>query len=114
MYSSIADATGEAKLVLGHFSIALNNPTTVLQQEQAKAFFANHDPSKLYQLIMEGTQINSAMKNYQDAKHTADELKVQKAFLKNIFFLILKTEHSVFRQLPIFSKVLESFAKYPT
>ena len=77
IFSPVADATAEAKLILGHFCIALNNPTTVLQQEQAKAFFANYDSKKLYNLIMDGTQISVTREDYQEAKNMSVEFKVK-------------------------------------
>ena len=76
-FSPVADATAEAKLILGHFCINLNNPTTVLQQEQAKAFFANYDSKKLYSLIMDGTQISITREDYQEAKNISVEFKVK-------------------------------------
>ena len=65
------------KLILGHFCINLNNPTTVLQQEQARAFFANYDSKKLYSLIMDGTQISITREDYQEAKNISVEFKVK-------------------------------------
>ena len=67
LYFALAEATDEAERIRSRYHIALNNPTTVLQQEQAKEFFANHDPVKLYQLIIEGTQVSDALEQYNKA-----------------------------------------------
>jgi len=73
-----ADATSEAQKIRAHFHISLDNPTTVLQQEQAKEFFSNNDDAKLYQQIVEGTQVNRALDKY--LKAAADvKLTQQKA-----------------------------------
>ena len=80
------EATVEGESIRSHFNIALNNPTTVLQQEQAKMFFANHDPEGMYKMIMDGTQIANAIQGYtkasNDAKSTKE--KVEK-YMKELY-----------------------------
>ena len=50
------------------FCISLDCPTTILQQEQAKAFFCRYDGSTLYKFIVDGTLISRALETYHDAK----------------------------------------------
>ena len=49
----------------------------MLQQEQAKAFFANYDSKKLYSLVMDGTPISITKEDYQEAKNMSVEFKVK-------------------------------------
>ena len=49
----------------------------MLQQEQAKAFFANYDSKRLYNLIMDGTPISITKEDYQEAKNMSVEFKVK-------------------------------------
>ena len=45
--------------ILEHFNIELNNPMTILQQEEAKNFFKENDDKKMYQFFQRGSMLES-------------------------------------------------------
>jgi len=51
------NATEEKKLILDHFNLQVDNPATVLQQEEAKNFFAQSDERQLYDFFMRATML---------------------------------------------------------
>ena len=71
------EATKEARLIRDHFGISLDNPTTILQQEQAKTFFANHSNEQMFNLIMEGTQIGVVKRDYLEAANQTEETEAK-------------------------------------
>ena len=50
-----AAATEERAKIVSHLSLDIGNPTVVLQQEEAKSFFRNHDPKSMYQFFEKGS-----------------------------------------------------------
>ena len=44
--------------ILDHYHIELNNPMTILQQEEAKNFFKLQDPSSLYNFYERGSMLS--------------------------------------------------------
>ena len=55
--------------ILDNFNIALDNPVTILHQEQAKTFFSQKDTEKnLWDFVMQSTQLKSIQDEYRDSK----------------------------------------------
>ena len=52
-------ATEEKGLIFEHFGIDINNPLILLQQEEAKRFFKENDPTSLYEYFVRGSQLNA-------------------------------------------------------
>ena len=48
--------------------VQVGNPTTILQQEEAKVFFADNSPEKRYDFFFKGTMLSVALKEYQEAR----------------------------------------------
>ena len=67
---------------MDHFNIALDNPVTILHQEQAKTFFSQKDNGKkLWEFVMASTEMQSIQDQYRDSKiqlDIADERLKQK------------------------------------
>ena len=58
---------------MDHFNIALDNPVTILHQEQAKTFFAQKDNGKkLWEFVMASTEMQSIQDQYRDSKIQLD------------------------------------------
>ena len=54
---------------MDHYNIALDNPVTILHQEQAKTFFSQKDTEKnLWEFVMSSTQMKSIQDEYRDSK----------------------------------------------
>ena len=54
---------------MDHYNIALDNPVTILHQEQAKTFFCQKDTEKnLWEFVMASTQMKSIQDEYRDSK----------------------------------------------
>ena len=53
-----AAATEERAKIVSHFNLDIGNPTVVLQQEEAKSFFRNHDPKSMYQFFEKGSLLS--------------------------------------------------------
>ncbi len=54
----------EKRLICEHYGIQLDNPTTVLQQEEAKTFFQSLTSKQLYALLVSSTSLQAAESNY--------------------------------------------------
>lgn len=63
-----AKASEEKLFICNHFGIQLDNPTTILQQEEAKVFFRDLDDSKLYDFFFRATSFKKAFEDYGNAK----------------------------------------------
>merc|ERR1711997_182376 len=60
------------------YNIALDNPVTILQQEQAKTFFSQKDTEKnLWEFVMASTQMKSIQEEYRDSKTQLELAKSQ-------------------------------------
>ena len=71
-------ASEERGRILDHFNIALDNPVTILHQEQAKTFFSQEDTEKnLWEFVMASTQMKSIQDEYRDSKTQLDLAKNQ-------------------------------------
>ena len=58
---------------MDHFNIALDNPVTILHQEQAKTFFSQKDNGKkLWEFVMASTQMQNIQDQYRDSKIQLD------------------------------------------
>ena len=58
---------------MDHFNIALDNPVTILHQEQAKTFFSQNDNGKkLWEFVMASTEMQSIQDQYRDSKIQLD------------------------------------------
>ena len=67
------EANEERDRILDHFNIALDNPVTILHQEQAKTFFSQKDNGKkLWEFVMASTQMQSIQDQYRDSKIQLD------------------------------------------
>ena len=68
-------------LILQHFQIELNNPMTILQQEEAKNFFKENDDKKLYQFFQRGSMLDSIeqtnKKTMYEIQLMAENIKVK-------------------------------------
>ena len=54
---------------MDHYNIALDNPVTILHQEEAKTFFCQKDADKnLWEFLMASTQMKSIQDEYRDSK----------------------------------------------
>ena len=66
--------------ILEHFNIELNNPMTILQQEEAKNFFKENDDRKMYEFFQRGSMLDSIketnMKTMNQIGLMYDSLKV--------------------------------------
>ena len=67
-HSWSGEAVDEKQRIREYFSIVLDNPTTILQQEEAKRFFANLTPKRLYEFFIAGTPLKSAYEGYHTGK----------------------------------------------
>ena len=54
-----AKALEEKKQICQHFVIQLDNPTTILQQEEAKVFFTNNSDVKRYEFFFKATTLHA-------------------------------------------------------
>ena len=72
-------ALEEKKAILRHFVIELDNPTTILQQEEAKVFFTDNSPKKRYEFFFKGTMLSVALTEYQEARkdHTISKFSLE-------------------------------------
>lgn len=60
-------ADEEKRRICEHFSIQLNNPIAILQQEEAKVFFHNADNKMLYDFFVRATLLKALQDMYQNA-----------------------------------------------
>ena len=65
--------------ILEHFNIELNNPMTVLQQEEAKNFFKENDEKSLYEYFQRGSMLDAIA---QTNKKTKTEIDIMAASMK--------------------------------
>jgi hypothetical protein len=63
-----AKASEEKLFICNHFGIQLDNPTTILQQEEAKVFFRDLNDSKLYDFFFRATSFKKIFEYYGNAK----------------------------------------------
>ena len=69
VYLIIEQASIERERILDHYNILLDNPVTILHQEQAKIFFSQKDTEKnLWEIVMASTQMQSIHDEYRDSK----------------------------------------------
>ena len=69
IYLIIEQASIERERILDHYNIQLDNPVTILHQEQAKIFFSQKDTEKnLWDFVMASTQMKSIHDEYRDSK----------------------------------------------
>ena len=52
-------ALEEKRRICQHFVIQLDNPTTILQQEEAKVFFTNNSDAKRYEFFFKATTLHA-------------------------------------------------------
>ena len=52
-------ALEEKKQICQHFVIQLDNPTTILQQEEAKVFFTSNSDVKRYEFFFKATTLHA-------------------------------------------------------
>lgn len=60
--------------VLLHFNIQPRNPLCILSQDTARSFFKSCDPKHMYQLFMQGTQLETVRVAYQKNKDSLARL----------------------------------------
>ena len=66
----IEQASAERDRILEHYNILLDNPVTILHQEQAKVFFSQKDAEKnLWEFVMASTQMKAIHDEYRDSKY---------------------------------------------
>ena len=61
-------ALEEKKRILDHFNIELDNPISILQQEEAKIFFKDMDENQLYDFFVRATLLKPTQDTYGAAK----------------------------------------------
>ena len=66
--------------ICNHFGIQVDNPTTILQQEEAKVFFTDNSPQKRYEYFIKGTLLHVALTEYAEARkdQTISQFKLEK------------------------------------
>ncbi|GHJ88325.1 hypothetical protein NliqN6_4727 [Naganishia liquefaciens] len=68
----------QARVTLGqlldHFDIQVDNPMTVLNQDQSRHFLANADEGKKYGLFMEGTQLKQLKTAYDEMERLLKQM----------------------------------------
>ena len=65
----LEQAAEERERILDHYNIALENPVTILHQEQAKTFFCQKDAeNSLWKFLMASTQMKSIQDEYRDSR----------------------------------------------
>lgn len=67
-------AREEGKRALGIFNIMVDNPITVLQQDEAKEMLNVLSPDKLYQFFVRGTMISQILDQYKAGQNDIDDL----------------------------------------
>ena len=55
----LGKALEEKKQICQHFVIQLDNPTTILQQEEAKVFFTSNSDVKRYEFFFKATTLHA-------------------------------------------------------
>ena len=83
IYDKGKTVTDEKRHICEHFTIQVDNPTVILQQEEAKTFFSDSHSSnpdkrlerRLYDFFFKGTMLASAVSDYKKARqdHTDAE-----------------------------------------
>ena len=68
-----------------HFNIELNNPMTILQQEEAKNFFKENDDKKMYQFFQRGSMLESIDVTNKKTMHQIG-LMHESLQVKNVYF----------------------------
>jgi chromosome segregation ATPase len=83
------------------FSIQVDNPIAILNQDAAKTFLFKCDPSKLYEFFMRATQLEDCKRDYNVA---AEEKNVSEAHIKDkedsIHFSLQLPRYNPFCNLP--------------
>jgi chromosome segregation ATPase len=89
------------------FSIQVDNPIAILNQDAAKTFLFKCDPSKLYEFFMRATQLEDCKRDYNVA---AEEKNVSEAHIKDKEDSIpdIKREVSVWEKKYQFHQTLEN------
>lgn len=67
LLNSSEEAREERGKILNHFLIELDNPTSILQQEEAKKFFEGKSDHELYDFFRRATGIKAAKDQYKKA-----------------------------------------------
>ena len=63
---------------MDHFDIKLDNPVTILHQEEAKTFFSQKDSEKnLYEFVMASTLMQPIQAEYRDSKTQLELANIQ-------------------------------------
>ena len=70
-----AEAKEECRHILEHFNVELDNPITILQQEEAKVFFKELSEETLYNFFERATLLRSMQENYKEAKANIQSLE---------------------------------------
>ncbi len=71
----LGEATEEKARILGHFNIELDNPTIILQQEEAKCFFKDMKSTTLYDFFERATLLKVMQDEYKAGKAEYDAAK---------------------------------------
>ncbi|KAI5454933.1 Structural maintenance of chromosomes protein 6 [Naganishia albida] len=61
--------------ILDHYDIQVDNPMTVLNQDQSRHFLANADEGKKYALFMEGTQLKQLQDAYSEMERGLQQMR---------------------------------------
>ncbi|KAJ9106077.1 hypothetical protein QFC21_001216 [Naganishia friedmannii] len=69
--------------ILDHYEIQVDNPMTVLNQDQSRHFLANADESKKYALFMEGTQLKQLADAYTESEKLLRQMKENITSIEN-------------------------------
>ncbi|KAJ9124140.1 hypothetical protein QFC22_000936 [Naganishia vaughanmartiniae] len=69
--------------IIDHYEIQVDNPMTVLNQDQSRHFLANADESKKYALFMEGTQLKQLADAYTESERLLRLMKENVGSIEN-------------------------------
>ena len=68
-------ALEEKKHISQRFSIQMDNPTAILQQEEAKVFFTANSPTQWYDFFFRASMLKAARDDYSKARQNHNESK---------------------------------------
>ncbi|XP_045775943.1 structural maintenance of chromosomes protein 6 [Maniola jurtina] len=88
----------EVNAIVSALNIQVNNPISVLNQDDARDFSLKMDPKKLYSLFMRATNLDSTEENYERARTLCANAIVSWE-RKNKFCLDLKNEYNKWKKL---------------
>ena len=66
----------ELEAILQHFEIDIENPLTMLSQDESKTFLFKSTPNTLYEFFSRSTQLENSKRRYCEAKRELDAAEV--------------------------------------